>query len=104
MRCKGACRYCSIAASMAQFPKTGAARLVQVRAIEGGFPFYGRLETEPASAAADFARGRGAVIEENLLLQYGLHPGDMVQIAEGKWPILGVVRKLPGKTVAATGK
>src|SRR5680860_569287 len=32
-------------ASMAAFPKTGAAKLVQVRGIEGGFPFYGDLET-----------------------------------------------------------
>src|SRR5690606_11047023 len=30
-------------ASMAAFPKTGAAKLVQVRGIEGGFPLYGQV-------------------------------------------------------------
>src|SRR5690606_35347677 len=36
--------------SMAAFPETGATRFVQIRGIEGGFPFYGELETEPAEA------------------------------------------------------
>jgi putative ABC transport system permease protein len=87
-------------ASMATFPRTGASRLVQVRAMEGGFPFYGRLETEPASASADFARGRGALAEESLLLQYGLHAGDSLQIGGKKWPILGFIKKLPGEANA----
>jgi putative ABC transport system permease protein len=87
-------------ATMATFPRTGASRLVQVRAMEGGFPFYGRLETEPASAAAEFARGRGALAEESLLLQYGLHAGDSLQIAGKKWTILGFIKKLPGEANA----
>ena len=41
-------------ASMAAFPKSGAAKLVQVRGIEGGFPFYGNLETVPAKAGKIF--------------------------------------------------
>jgi putative ABC transport system permease protein len=31
--------------SMVYFPETGASRLVQVRGITGGFPYYGALET-----------------------------------------------------------
>jgi putative ABC transport system permease protein len=87
-------------ASMAQFPKTGDARLVQVRALAGGFPFYGTLETEPASAAAAFYRGEGALAEETLLLTYGLRPGDQIRIAGRTWPILGALRKLPGESSA----
>jgi putative ABC transport system permease protein len=83
--------------SMAQFPKSGDARLVQVHAVEGGFPFYGSLETDPATAAAAFARGEGALVDESLLLLYGLHPGDPIRIAGKTWPILGSVRKLPGE-------
>ena len=37
--------------SMAAFPKNGGARLVRVRGIEGQFPFYGNLETQPPIAA-----------------------------------------------------
>lgn len=39
-------------ASMAAFPKDGATKLVQVRGIQGDFPFYGELETVPTSAAS----------------------------------------------------
>ena len=36
--------------SMIYFPNGGGTRLAQVRALGGPFPFYGRLETEPAAA------------------------------------------------------
>ena len=86
--------------SMAQFPKSDASRLVQVRALDAAFPFYGSLETAPAAAAGEFARGKGAIVEQGLLLQYGLHPGDQIRIAGRSWPILGSVRKLPGEANA----
>ena len=38
-------------ASMVYFTKTGGTRLVQVRALDGSYPFYGALETSPAAAA-----------------------------------------------------
>ena len=36
--------------SMIFFSSGRGTRLVQVRALDGGFPFYGKLETEPAGA------------------------------------------------------
>ena len=86
--------------SMAEVPKTGASRLTQVRAIEGGYPFYGKIETEPPEAARDFREGRGALIEESLLLQFGLHKGDEIKIGGQAFPILGTLRKLPGEASA----
>src|SRR5690606_33030252 len=49
--------------SMAAFPETGATKFVQIRGIEGGFPFYGELETEPVEAASQY-QARGARSEE----------------------------------------
>ena len=40
--------------SMVLLPKTGATRFAQVRALEGGFPFFGEMETEPVNAAGGF--------------------------------------------------
>lgn len=37
--------------AMLLFPKSGGTRLVSARGLSGGFPFYGRLETEPPEAA-----------------------------------------------------
>ena len=36
--------------SMLYFPGADAARLVQVRGIQGDYPFYGKVETTPAGA------------------------------------------------------
>ena len=90
--------------SMAVFPKTGATRLVQVRALEGRYPFYGQIETEPADAVARFARGEGALVEESLLLQFNARPGtDTFTLGGRSFPILGALRKLPGEAAAFSG-
>ena len=59
-------------------------RLVQVRAVEGRFPFYGEFLTQPADAAARLARGEAVVIlEETLLNQYGVKAGDFMKLRVG---------------------
>ena len=44
---------------MAAFPKNDNTKLVRVQGIEGGFPFYGNLETEPISAASEYQEEGG---------------------------------------------
>ncbi len=86
-------------ASMAEFP--GGSRLTQVRAMEGDFPFYGAIETEPAGAMADFRAGRGVLIEESLRLQYGIKAGAAEMRIGGKpFRVLGSVLKMPGEANA----
>ena len=84
-------------ASMSNFPKGNGARLTQVRALAGGYPFYGGLETDPPEAVKAFQRGEGAVVEPSLLLQYGQNVGDIIRIGGVNLPILGTVTKLPGE-------
>lgn len=86
-------------ASMTQFPG-GGARLTQVRGTEGDFPFYGRIETNPPDAISQFRQGKGALLEESLLLQFGAKVGDTVTIGGTAFPILGSVTKLPGEANA----
>ena len=87
-------------ASMSTFPKSGHSRLTQVRAISGAYPFYGHIETDPPQATVDFAAGKGALVEESLLLQYGGKLGDPIQIGGVTLPILGSIRKMPGEASA----
>ncbi|MEI6357722.1 MAG: ABC transporter permease, partial [Verrucomicrobiota bacterium] len=79
---------------------TNGTRLVNARAVSGGFPFYGQLETEPASAAAEFRAGGGVLIEEGVLQQFGVGRGDSVKLGAASFRILGALRKVPGDTVA----
>ena len=44
--------------TMALFPKSGGTRLVYVRALGGNFPFYGKMETTPASSRGKLPQRR----------------------------------------------
>ncbi|HSH39727.1 MAG TPA: ABC transporter permease, partial [Chthoniobacterales bacterium] len=87
--------------TMAIFPASGGTRLINVRALGGSFPFYGPMETEPASAATDFRDGARAVLEESLLIQFGARQGDRVKIGEMEFTIAGALKKMPGEASAA---
>ena len=80
----------------------GGARLVQVRAVEHAFPYYGDFETVPAGARAKLADGAYALVEENLMVQYGIKPGDKVRLGEGEFTVAGGVLKVPGESIAVT--
>ncbi|RIJ41661.1 ABC transporter permease [Pontibacter oryzae] len=86
--------------SMVLFKSTGGTRLVQVRALEqGGFPYYGAIETEPASASSTFrSSGRQALVDHTLLLQYNTKPGDSIKVGNQTFEIAGALNKIPGQT------
>ncbi|MBE7178337.1 MAG: ABC transporter permease, partial [Mucilaginibacter polytrichastri] len=85
-------------ASMIYFPKSQGTRLVQVRALGGSFPWYGELETQPVSAAKIFRRGREALVDKTLMLQYKAKVGDSVSIGKVNFRIAGILNKAPGQT------
>jgi len=82
--------------------ETGGTRLVQVRAVEDGFPYYGEFDTAPAGVRATLGQGAHALVEENLMVQYGLQPGDRIRLGEGEFTVTGAVRQVPGESVAVT--
>ena len=86
--------------SMVYFTSTEGTRLVQVRALEPGFPFYGALETEPPFAAVDFRKSGGALVEESLLTQFGAKVGEELRLGKLTTRIVGKLKKVPGETVA----
>ena len=85
-------------ASMAAFPKTGAAKLVQVRGIEGGFPFYGELETVPPKAGKIFQEKKAALVDATLMLQFRIKVGDSIKIGDVTLPVAGSLKSVPGST------
>jgi putative ABC transport system permease protein len=85
--------------SMMTFPAVKRLRLVQVHAVEGGFPFYGSFETDPPGAAA-LLRSGGAIVllEPTLLAQFGVRVGDQVKLGKTLFTVAGVLRKIPGES------
>ena len=88
--------------SMLAFPTSGGlTRLVNVRALEGGFPYYGEFQTEPADAVARLRSGGDVVVlEETLLRQYRVRVGDEVKLGNTRFTIVGALQKLPGESSA----
>jgi putative ABC transport system permease protein len=88
--------------SMAAFPKNEATKLVKVRAIEGDFPFYGTLDTEPVTAAQQYQKLGGALVDATLLLQYNLKPGDSIKLGKLTFSIIGALKSIPGTTAISS--
>jgi len=87
--------------SMIAFPTRGdQRRLVQVRALEGNFPFYGELVTAPVDAMAKLRTGNYALLEETILVQFGVEPGDDVKIGQATFKVVGSLKKIPGESAA----
>ena len=84
--------------SMVLFIKNNGTRLVQVRALEGSFPYYGSLGTVPDSAGISFRNKQQALVDETLMLQYNANVGDSIQVGEMKFAIAGKLLDAPGQT------
>lgn len=77
--------------TMMRFLPGGGARLMQVRAIEGDYPYYGEVETKPAGAWAELREKPGVLLEPAVLDQFSMAVGDEVELGGIRLPILGVV-------------
>lgn len=90
-------------ASMIYFPKSQESRLVDVRALEGDFPYYGKIETEPANAESTFRDGsRKALVDQSVLIQYDVEVGDSIRIGLVTFKIEGSLISSPSQSLGAT--
>lgn len=84
--------------SMIYFPKNEGTRLVQVRALGGAFPYYGALETVPASSGRSFRNEQAALVDQTVMLQFNAQVGDTVKIGNLPFVVAGTLMSAPGQT------
>lgn len=77
------------------FVAKGGARLVQVRTVDPGWPYYGTIETSPAGVWPLLQQG-GAVVDPSLLPAIGAEVGDSVGLGDARFKIVGTVVSVPG--------
>ncbi|CAN5716521.1 ABC transporter permease [soil metagenome] len=75
--------------------RDGVARLAQVRAVEGGYPFYGSMVTEPADEWERIADGRATLLEAGLMADLGVVVGDSVRLGAIWFEVRGALTSLP---------
>ena len=92
------CRF----ASMVYFTKNNGTRLVQVLALEGDYPYYGGFETVPVAAGIDFRKGKQALVDRTLMLQFDAKVGDTIRVGELSFVIGGMLTQAPGRSGLST--
>ena len=88
--------------SMIAFPKNGGTKLVKVRGLQGEFPFYGKMITQPENASVNYQKDGGALVDATLMLQFGIEPGDSIKIGEITLPIQGALKSIPGSSAISS--
>lgn len=92
--------------SMVLAPATGDVRLLEVRAIEGGWPFYGRVETSPPGAWAALARDTTgarsegpppAVLDPEAAAQLSVSAGDTIRVGRTSFTVAGLATSMPDR-------
>ena len=88
--------------SMVRFPGNGGPRLCQIRALEGNYPFFGIWKSSPEDSWQTFRTGKKALVEHALMLQYGIRPGDSIQVGNVTFAIEGELLSSPGRAGIAS--
>ncbi len=83
--------------SMALAERSGRSRLIDLLAIDGDYPLYGNVWTEPRDAWRDFGSTSGRVfVDSTLLLQLDAEVGDRLRLGTRSFEIAAAVKKAPG--------
>jgi putative ABC transport system permease protein len=77
--------------SMAYLPSTNQTQFVRIKAVSAGFPFYGEIKSRPEEGAELFRNGQYALVDESLMIQHDLHPGDSIRLGKSFFEIVATL-------------
>ncbi|MCG3116014.1 MAG: ABC transporter permease [Candidatus Manganitrophus sp. SA1] len=84
--------------SSQEAPQGYQSQLVELKAVEPGYPFYGRFAVDPPTSDP-FQDPEAAWVQEGLLIRLGLQVGDRLKLGEAAFTIKGVIRREPDRAV-----
>jgi len=83
----------------------GRPTLVQMKAVEPGYPLYGAIELKGGGRLADALARRdniwGAVVEESALKRMNLVPGDRLRVGDVTVEVRGIIAREPDRGLNA---
>lgn len=83
-------------ASMALAEPSGNTRLVQVRAVSPGYPFYGVIETDPGGGWSTVHDSPVVFVDPSLLIALNAVVGDSLRLGTMMFQIGGTLGNVPG--------
>ena len=75
----------------------GPSQLIELKVIDGEYPFYGLLETSPDASLRDLLSVPGIVAAPDLLSRLGLDLGDSLRIGDQTFELSGQVIREPDR-------
>jgi putative ABC transport system permease protein len=81
---------------MALAEPSGGTRLVQVRAVSPGYPFYGAIETVPANGWSRVHDDTLVFVDASLLIALDAKVGDRLKLGQQPFTIGGTLGNVPG--------
>jgi putative ABC transport system permease protein len=80
---------------------TTATKMVELRAVQPSFPFYGTLTMREGTYSHALLAGKGTLVRPELLAQLDLKVGDTLLIGKETFQIRGVIATEPGRSLGA---
>ena len=87
----------TVVAAPAGTPGAGRSRVVELKAVDGRFPYYGELTLAPARPLDELLANRGAVAAPELLERLGLKVGDPISVGGRLFTLTGTVLAEPDR-------
>jgi putative ABC transport system permease protein len=75
--------------SMSYMPGKDQSQIIRLKGVKGDFPFYGKINTNPASAAKNYQTDNSLLVDQTMMLQYGLQLGDSIKLGSETFVISG---------------
>ncbi|MGB2714288.1 MAG: FtsX-like permease family protein [Vicinamibacterales bacterium] len=89
-------------ATMVRGEQGAAAKMVELKGVQNGFPLYGQLVlADGVTFSHDLLENRGALVRPDLLVHLGIRTGDRIVIGGHPFTIRGVIEQEPGRRVGA---
>jgi putative ABC transport system permease protein len=82
-------------------PSRTTSRMVELRAVQASFPYYGTLAVDGRTYGHDLLTGHGVLVRPELLPQLGVQVGDRLQIGLQTFEIRGLISAEPGRRLGA---
>lgn len=79
--------------SMVVIPGSGETQFSRIKALEGEYPFYGTLMTEPSEARLTYQDEGAVLVDDALMYEHGLQVGDSIRLGTQTFAIAGRLMK-----------
>lgn len=89
--------------SMSYIPKSDETQFVRIKALEGQFPFYGKLVTQPVEAANNYLKNGSVLVDDGLMYEHSLTVGDSIKLGQKTFEIEGRLMSLFGSVSLGSG-